>query len=338
MNRILLHLLLWTAYVAVEFVANLPHYRDKRELLLQTVFFLPVIAIPYYFIAYFLVPRMLWQGKKLGFWLACIIVFLLVMIFRLQWENWYWHLQLGQEFRMPLSKISKNLFRDYAVIALGVCLKIIRDWDKKDRLATRLTDEKRDAELQFLRAQIHPHFLFNTLNNLYGLALKGSPHTPDSILKLSGLLDFILYECNAEKIPLSKELELIRHYVELERLRFGDRLSLSFEPQTLRDDVPVAPLLLLPFVENAFKHGAANTASDQVFVKINLHLEGRTLHFQVENSKSNRPQSDPDNGHKGIGLRNVEKRLELLYPGRYELKKVEGTDVFLIMLKLQIPG
>lgn len=338
MYRIFLHLLLWTAYVAVEFVANLPHYRDKQELLLQTVFFLPVIAVPYYFIAYFLVPRLLWQGKKLWFWLACIIVFLLVMIFRLQWENWYWHLQLGQEFRMPLSKISKNLFRDYAVIALGVCLKIIRDWDKKDRLATRLTEEKRDAELQFLRAQIHPHFLFNTLNNLYGLALKNSPHTPDSILKLSGLLDFILYECNAEKIPLRKEMELIRHYIELERLRFGDRLELTFDPPDWSDDVQVAPLLLLPFVENAFKHGAANTASDQVFVKIDLHLEGRTLHFQVENSKSQRPKSGAADGHKGIGLLNVEKRLDLLYPGQYELKKVEGTDVFLIALTLRIPA
>lgn len=336
MQRILLHLLLWATYIAVEFVANLPHYRDKRELLQQTVFFLPVIATPFYFVAYFLVPRLLWQGKKTVFWLACIIVFLVVMIFRLQWENVYWSLQSGQTFRMPLSKISKNLFRDYAVIALGVCLKIIRDWDSKDRLTVQLTEEKRDAEMQFLRAQIHPHFLFNTLNNLYGLALKKSPHTPDSILKLSGLLDFILYECNTEKIPLRKEIELIRHYIELERLRFGERLALTFEPEIPGDDLPIAPLMLLPFVENAFKHGAANTASDAVFVKIDLHVKDKTLFFQVENSKSNRPKTSPDNGHKGIGLRNVEKRLALLYPGRYELEKVEGDDVFLIALKLDI--
>lgn len=336
MKRILLHFLLWSAYVAVEFIANLPHYRDKGELLRQTIFFLPVIALPFYFVAYFLVPRLLWRGKKMLFWLSSIIVFLLVMIFRLQWENWYWHLHGEREVRLPLSKISKNLFRDYAVIALGVCLKIIRDWDKKDRLATQLQGEKRDAELQFLRAQIHPHFLFNTLNNLYGLALKNSPHTPDSILKLSGLLDFILYECNAERIPLRKEIKLIRHYIELERLRFGDRLALTFEPKNPDDELPVAPLLLLPFVENAFKHGAANTASDTVFVKIDLYTEDKTLFFQVENSKSNRPNNAMDNGHKGIGLRNVEKRLELLYPGRYELKKIEGEDVFLIALKLQL--
>lgn len=337
MKRIFLHLLLWLAYVAVEFVANLPHYRDPQELLRQTIFFLPVIALPFYFVAYFLVPRLLWRGKKTLFWLSCVLVFLIVMIFRLQWESLYWSLEGGKRFRMPLSKISKNLFRDYAVIALGVCLKIIRDWDKKDRLTTQLAEEKRDAELQFLRAQIHPHFLFNTLNNLYGLALKNSPHTPESILKLSGLLDFILYECNAEKIHLHKEIELIRHYIELERLRFGERLALTFEPKTAQgDDLPIAPLLLLPFVENAFKHGAANTASDAVFVKINLQTTGGALFFQVENSKSDRPKNGPDNGHKGIGLRNVEKRLALLYPGRYELEKVEGEDVFLIALKLQL--
>lgn len=335
-KRILLHLLLWSAYIAVEFVANLPHHRDQGELLRQTIFFLPVIALPFYFVAYFLVPQLLWQGKKVLFWLSCVTVFLVVMVFRLQWENLYWSLHAGEKFRIPLSKISKNLFRDYAVIALGVCLKIIRDWDRKDRLTTQLAEEKRDAELQFLRAQIHPHFLFNTLNNLYGLALKKSPHTPDSILKLSGLLDFILYECNAEKIPLRKEIELIRHYIELERLRFGERLALTFEPKIPPDDIRIAPLLLLPFVENAFKHGAANTASDTVFVKIDLRLEGKTLFFQVENSKSSRPAKGPENGHKGIGLRNVEKRLALLYAGRYELEKVESEEVFLIALKLRL--
>lgn len=336
MKRTLLHILLWSAYVAIEFVANLPHYRDTGELLRQTIFFLPVIALPFYFVAYFLVPRLLWRGKKTLFWLSCIIVFLTVMILRVEWENLYSLFRSEERFRVPLSKISKNLFRDYAVIALGVCLKIIRDWDKKDKLTWQLAEEKRDAELQFLRAQIHPHFLFNTLNNLYGLALKQSPHTPDSILKLSGLLDFILYECNAEKIPLRKEIELIRHYIELERLRFGERLALTFGPKIPPDDLRIAPLLLLPFVENAFKHGAANTASDTVFVKIDINTDVKTLFFQVENSKSNRPNNGPENGHKGIGLRNVEKRLALLYPGRYELEKVEGEDVFLIALKLQI--
>lgn len=335
-RRILLHLLLWTAYVAVEFVANLPHYDDKKELLRQSIFFLPLIALPFYVVGYVLTPRLLWRGKKTLFWMACAIVFLLQIVFRLEWSNWYYNLLGDREIHLPLGKISKNLFHDYAVIALGVCLKIIRDWDNKDRLTSRLQTEKRDAQLQFLRAQIHPHFLFNTLNNLYGLALKNSPHTPDSILKLSGLLDFILYECNAEQIPLHKEINLIRHYIELERLRFGDRLNLHFEPELPPGDIHIAPLLLLPFVENAFKHGAANTTTGEVFVKIRLFARRHTLHFQVENSKSNPISKPTDQNHQGIGLHNVEQRLALLYHGRYRLQKVEGEAVFLIDLELDV--
>lgn len=334
MKRLFLHIILWAAYAAVEYVANLPHYADRNELLRQTLFFIPVIAVPFYLVAYVLVPQLLWKRRKVLFWISCAIVFVLVLIIRIQWTNWYWFWIYGHEFSVPLSKISKNLFRDYAVISFAVSLKIIRDWDRKDRLTNQLHLEKRDAELQFLRAQIHPHFLFNTLNNLYGLALRQSPHTPDSILRLSGLLDFILYECNAERIPLQKEITLIGDYANLERLRFGDRLQLVFEHDHPPESVRIAPLLLLPFVENAFKHGAGAT-NEAVFIHIHLRVEDQTLHFQVENNK---PQNGgpASNGSRGIGLRNVEKRLRLLYPGRHALSVTETSDRFTIELKLAL--
>lgn len=335
MKRVFIHIALWVAYAAVEFVANWPHFSDKDELLRQTLFFLPVIAVPFYLVGYVLVPRLLWRERKTAFWAACAAVFFLVMLLRLKWTDWYWHLQQGEVFRMPLSKVSKNLFRDYAVIGFAVSLKVIRDWYKKDRLAAALQVEKRDAELQFLRAQIHPHFLFNTLNNLYGLALQKSPNTPDGILRLSGLLDFILYECNAEQIPLEKEIKLIRDYIELERLRFGTRLHLDFTHDTPPDSVRIAPLLLLPFVENAFKHGAGAT-NEPVSIRINLHLRERRLFFQVENSKPGKQTVVRENGSKGIGLRNVEKRLELLYPGRHNLEKIDGDDLFLTALNVEL--
>lgn len=334
MKRIALHLLLWAVYALVEYLANLPHFPDRQELLRQTLFFLPVIALPFYFVAYFLVPKLLWQGKKGMFGLACLVVLVLVMLIRLKWTHWYWYLQMGEEFHVPLSKVSKNLFRDYAVIGFAVALKIIRDWDRKDRMAMQLQVEKRDAELQFLRAQIHPHFLFNTLNNLYGLALKNSPNTADSILRLSGLLDFILYECNADRIPLEKEITLIQHYIELERLRFGDRLDIEFKYDTPSADTLLAPLLLLPFVENAFKHGAS-TFNGSVYVKIDLRVTGNELWLQVENSKNANGKTET-NGSKGIGLRNVEKRLQLLYTDRHQLNKIESADIFLISLELQL--
>lgn len=337
LRRILLHLLLWATYVAVEVVANLPHYDDWRELLGQTLWFLPVIALPFYFVAYFLAPRLLWRGRRLLFWLACIGVFLLVMIFRLEWTNVYWNLMNEREIRLPLSKISKNLFRDYAVIALGVCLKIIRDWDRQERLTLLLQHEKRDAELQFLRAQIHPHFLFNTLNNLYGLSLRQSPHTPDSILKLSGLLDVILYDCHGERIALAKEISLIGMYIDLEKLRHEPgRLDLQFRHADLPDEAQIAPLLLLPFVENAFKH-SANGSTGPVFINIDLFMRENVLHFQVENSRDPAYHDNKPVDKKGIGLRNVEKRLQLLYPGRHSLRKILGETSFLIVLQIDRP-
>ncbi|MFN0014626.1 MAG: sensor histidine kinase [Saprospiraceae bacterium] len=334
MKRVLMHLALWAGYAAVELLANWPHFSDKKELLRQTLFFLPIIAGPFYFVAYVLVPRLLWRERKTAFWAACAAVFLLVLVLRVKWTDWYWYFMRGEVFHMPLSKVSKNLFRDYAVIGFAVALKVIRDWYKKDRMAAALQVEKRDAELQFLRAQIHPHFLFNTLNNLYGLALQQSPNTPDSILRLSGLLDFILYECNAEHIPIRKEIALIRDYIELERLRFGDRLLLEFEHDSPPDSLQIAPLLLLPFVENAFKHGPSAT-NEPVSIHIRLRTETNRLYFQVENSKPAN-QNTRENGSKGIGLRNVEKRLELLCPGRYTLKKINGNDIFFIALQLEL--
>lgn len=339
LKRILLHLLLWSAYLAVEFVANLPHYADKRELLRQTLWYWPVIALPFYLVAYVMVPRLLWRQKKLTFWLLSIGVLLLVILLRTEWSHLYYLIFEKEELRLPLTKITKNLFRDYAVIALGVCLKIIRDWDRKDRLTEQLRGEKRDAELQFLRAQIHPHFLFNTLNNLYGLAIRQSNLTPDYILKISELLDFILYECNDDFIPLRREADLIGRYIELETLRYSkERLSLRVKrDEDIPDAIRIAPLLLLPFVENAFKHGSS-ASGDRIIIDISLQMLDKTLYFQVENSRSEAPAPAlPRIGSgKGLGLKNVKKRLELFYPGRHELTLIAGEHNFVIALKIDL--
>ncbi|MBL7803567.1 MAG: histidine kinase [Saprospiraceae bacterium] len=335
-RRLLLHILLWSAYAAIEIVANWPHYDDKQELFRQTIWYLPVIALPFYLIAYVLVPRLLWRQRKALFWLLMGGICLLVLLFRLEWTHWYYMFFYQEDIRMPLAKFSKNLIRDYSVIALGVCLKIIHDWDRKDRLTQQLSGEKRDAELQFLRAQIHPHFLFNTLNNLYGLALQQSPHTGDYILKISGLLDFILYECSDEKIPVYKEWDLIEQYISLERLRYSaERLDLQIQSTQIPGDCYIAPLILLPFVENAFKH-ASTASGERIRIKIDLYKKHRSLYFQVENSHF--PAPSPTLTHlrsaKGLGLKNVEKRLHLLYPEKHRLQKIQGKENYLIALQI----
>ena len=194
----------------------------------------------------------------------------------------------------------------------------------------QLVEEKLQSELRFLRAQTNPHFLFNTLNNLYHLARKHSDSTPDAILKLSGMMRFMLYECTAPRIRLSQEVAVIRDYLDLERLRYGSRLDLGFQVDVDDEGQLIAPLLLLPFVENAFKHGASENRGN-TWVRIFLLLENGALSFQVENAK------DPSEGiaADGIGLKNVKRQLELLYPG-YGLELDDRGGQFFARLQIDL--
>ena len=192
----------------------------------------------------------------------------------------------------------------------------------------QLVEEKLQSELRFLRAQTNPHFLFNTLNNLYHLARKRSDSTPDAILKLSGMMRFMLYECSAPRIRLSQEVNVIRDYLDLERLRYGARLDVGFQVEADEESRLIAPLLLLPFVENAFKHGASESQGN-TWVRIFLLLKNGELHFRVENAK------DPSErmAAEGIGLKNVKRQLELLYPA-HSLELDDEGDRFSARLRI----
>ncbi|MEZ4953626.1 MAG: histidine kinase [Saprospiraceae bacterium] len=191
-------------------------------------------------------------------------------------------------------------------------------------------EEKLQSELKFLRSQTNPHFLFNTLNNLYHLARKNSSNTPDAILKLSGLMRFMLYECTATTIPISKEIDLIRDYIELEKLQYDNRLTVDFKVDATIENQKIAPLLLMPFVENAFKHGASESTGN-IWVYIYLTIKNGVLEFSVKNSK------DPDTQYsdEGIGLKNIKRQLDLIYPNHIlEIKNRENE--FEIYLKIEL--
>ncbi|MCB9286985.1 MAG: histidine kinase [Lewinellaceae bacterium] len=218
------------------------------------------------------------------------------------------------------------------LMLLGVtaALKLFRMRLSVAEREKQLVEEKLQSELRFLRAQTNPHFLFNTLNNLYHLARKHSENTPDAILKLSGMMRFMLYECTARHIILLKEVNVIRDYLDLERLRYGSRLSAGFRVDVDDEGQLIAPLLLLPLVENAFKHGASESRGN-TWVRIFLHLKNGRLSFQVENAK------DPSEGMaaEGIGLTNVKRQLELLYPG-YRLQLDDRGDQFFAHLSIDL--
>ena len=198
----------------------------------------------------------------------------------------------------------------------------------------KLAEEKLAAELKFLKAQVHPHFLFNTLNNLYALTLKKSAEAPEMVLELSELLNYMLYECNAERVGLKKELKLVQDYIDLEKLRYGDRLNASFNVKGEAGSIELAPLIILPFVENAFKHGVSDVLEES-WVSIDLEIKQNYITLKVENSKSNLEETDDRFAYKeGIGLTNVKRRLELLYPSQYQFEIHESESSYLVVLKL----
>jgi LytS/YehU family sensor histidine kinase len=206
-------------------------------------------------------------------------------------------------------------------------------WYEKEALSTILEKEKVKAELQLLKAQVHPHFLFNTLNNIYSVTQNASPEASDMILRLSDLLRYILYECNKPEVSLTQELKIIKDYISLESIRYSKNLDIHIRFPENTDTLLIAPLLLVPLIENCFKHGTSKML-DQPWINIQADLKENILNIKLINGKPN--HVEPNGAHNGIGLNNVKKRLELLYPGKYELKILPEADLFVVALKLEL--
>ncbi|MGB0863338.1 MAG: sensor histidine kinase [Saprospiraceae bacterium] len=344
-NRLSWHILFWSVYVLFFGLFFGSTDGDYGYAFAEILLSLPVKMLFTYSILYYFIPQFLLKRRYfpfIGFLIIACIAFGL-----LQRAIFYYGIQLVYDFcfeiESPLmtpltpTKIVTSLISMYIVAALAVVIKLIKYIYKKEKEQQELAQKKLEAELNFLKSQIHPHFLFNTLNNLYALTLKNSSKAPEVVLKLSELLDYMLYECNVDKIPASKEVNLINNYLSLEKLRYGDRLDVSFNYSVESMDTKIAPMLILPFVENAFKHGVSNK-TDTNWLLIDLKIKGRMMTLKVENSKSDeRKVRIVEKEHnKGIGLTNVRRRLNLLYEKSYDLQIFNEEDTFLVVLKLEL--
>ena len=333
MKTIAIHLLFWALYILSEYLANLMHMRPgnvwpffRAELLS-----LPALMLGSYFIALVAVPKFLKKGRWHWFVLSLLAVGAVVFFARIKWLEVVNYLEHQEYWKVPVSKVLKNIIRDYSIIALAVCIYIIGDYRRKQKLNEELAKAKAEAEIKLLKGQLHPHFLFNSLNNIYSLALMKSDLTADSILKLTELLDYLVYRANMDKVALSKEVQLLRNYVDLEKLRYGDKLKVDLDFDLKNENLMVAPLILLPFAENCFKHGGAG--EDGFFkIKMQLKANSKTLVFDIANSKKNGRKNNHVNG--GVGLENIRKRLTLLYPGRHELHIGDSPERYEVNLKI----
>lgn len=213
------------------------------------------------------------------------------------------------------------------IVALAYYIRSAR----QDEQVAQLKEQQLLTELNYLKAQLHPHFFFNTMNNIYALAQKKSPDTATLVAKLADMMRYILYEADQKSVPLGKEIDFITNYVEVEQIRHHQHISISIDVQGIRKDAGIEPLLLLPFIENAFKHGLQEE-TEKGFVSIIICMTEKELTLAVDNSK---PAGETTAAPKGIGLQNVMKRLNLLYPGHHQLDIKEDESNYQVYLTLQ---
>ena len=241
--------------------------------------------------------------------------------------------QTYEDQLFSISKLLSSFFAVYSIVGLAGAIKLIRTRRRQRDREQQLIREKLESELHFLRAQVNPHFFFNTLNNIYGLARKQSDQTADAVMRLSKLMRFILYECSGDQIPIAKEIKIIEDYIELEKLRYNERLEVNFEKNIDDQNQQIAPLLLLPFVENSFKHGASESRF-QSKIDTCLEIKNQDLTFSIKNSK----EPDHQKNTEGLGLQNVMRQLELVYPGNFLLEIDDQEKSFSVLLKINLSG
>ena len=234
------------------------------------------------------------------------------------------------EYKDLVSYVIGTIFVSGFFIISSCLIKFMLDWFSNTRIQRNLETEKKDMELQFLKSQLNPHFLFNSLNNIYSLAYQKSDKTADAILKLSEIMRYMIYESNDSWVALSKEIEYVQSYIELQKLRFKNGAAVEMILNGEIDDQQIIPLILISFVENAFKHGVANDPKDPI--RINIIANQKILHFSITNKKSSGNKDEVG----GVGLNNVERRLQLLYPERYKLNIVNSATHYTSELILDI--
>lgn len=329
-KKLLLHLLFWILIVTY-FAWGFGFGVNYKASFLNAAFYLPGFILIVYSLVYFLIPRYLIKKKYVYFFLGLIGVLIVCAAYS-------WMVQLSLSARDQFSGYTMSTGRAILpfihVAGIAISINLLNYWYRQKQETIQAQNEKVIAELALIKSQLHPHFLFNTLNNLYSYTIEKSEKAPEIILKLSNLLRFMIYESNVAFISLDKEIALLREYTELEQLRYGERLDISFTISGEFRDKQIAPLLLLPFLENAFKHGISQQI-DQCWISFDLRVSGSFIYFKLINSMDYERSSD-DSSPGGMGLQNVKKRLALLYPEKYQLEVEAKEEVFILNLILQV--
>lgn len=335
------HLLFWILLIFPYFLGpDRPPYFEQGKY--RMIFDHCFVIILFYLNAYFLFPSIY---KKKGWlnYIASLVVVVLVLMYSssfLRQQLTAAHLLPGRHHAFPEHgghhRPPEGLpFPIYIfIIAISFSYRLISDQNVEEKRRKEQETEALKTELSFLRSQISPHFMFNVLNTLVALARKKSDLMEPSLIQLSALMRYVLYESNNHRINLSKEVEYLKNYVELQTLRFGDNLNLIMDISTEVEGYEIEPMLLIPFVENAFKHGLGNGTDLPLTIYLDIDNESSVLVFKVENEIALSNASN--DGNSGIGLKNIRRRLELLYKNKYTLNTIIKNNIFITNLIIEL--
>ena len=332
-------ILFWIGYFTFNTIRWGSFYSDYAYSFKSNLIEFPFhIALSYIFIFY-LLPK-LFNGKIIDFFSLLVISLGLTLVLKFQVTYYFTSGDVLPEFAGVTSKIDftyaiQVILGEIYVITFVTAIKLVIDWIKQKEYLAETNEMLMEHELKYLRSQIQPHFFFNTLNNLYSLTIDKSDKAPDLILKLSDLMKYFLYETGKEFQTLENEISHIKDYIEIEKLRYDENLKVNFNINSKTKKVIVKPLILIPLVENAFKHGARNSKKNG-YITIDLNATSNLLDFRIENSFE-KPTKKIKAQIGGIGLTNLKKRLDLNYgPDFFNLDIIKEKNKYIAHLKIKL--
>lgn len=331
---ILIHSILWFIYIILPIIGILFNEPNFKSGYFHHRLYSSALNVLTFYITYFFIIPFIMRNKgaiKLTAYVLGTILFFLaarvVLLYR-----FYDLIDFTPRFAKNVNKFAFHEFFDvFTFVMLAALVKLAIDWYNKQRQNDRLINQNQSSELALLRSQLNPHFLFNTLNNIYSLSIKKSEHVSEAIMRLSDIMRYTLYETNTDKVDLNEEIKYLQAFIELQELRIKDKDFIRFNISGNADGKCIAPMLLIPFVENAFKHG--NKKVELPGISVNIEIHENKLVYKVENyftADSNKPKDKVG----GIGLKNIKRRLQILYPKSHNLHISEENNLYSVVLEI----
>jgi LytS/YehU family sensor histidine kinase len=340
-SGIVFNLIFWTLYFLYQWLGLAALSGQYGLYFINAVMALPLSLVVSLITVHFLVKKFYLKGRRIEFWVLQVVISIVLLLIRrhINYYIIYPHFAVEAQ-KVPLYSFGKlivELVNLYLIVGVYSLFYFARSWYREQQRVQELLHEKTIAELESLKAQVQPHFIFNTLNNIYSVALKNSPETAGLISHLSSFLSYNLYESKRDKVLLTSEILYIKHYIELQKNRYGDKLDVSQNIYGEINDLFIAPLLILPLIENSFKHGIADSVS-QGWIRMDVSRQKDYFSIKIENSIEEGAGQGNMGNDNGIGLQNVQKRLQLIYPGAHEFKTIREPHSYLAVLKIYIQG